>query len=217
MGMVSERTLEKLYSSSSISILPASILEKSSTSLTRVSNIRPELLTVFAYWSMTSSLFSFKIISFIPRMELIGVRISCDMLAKNFVFASDRSTALCFSSYIFFRSSTCWITTNTSRNARPISMGRSSLFKVINMRTYISAVQNTRNPRKPMTVYLYLLKFPFLISTISIINPVKTRMPSTISIGTSDLLKGCIPVKCSTVQNAVFIEQQIRSIDIILL
>ena len=86
-------------SSSLISIFPDSILVKSSTSFTSIRSIFPDVLMFLEYSSMTESLFSLRIISFIPRMELIGVRISWDMLARNFVFASEISMACCFSAF----------------------------------------------------------------------------------------------------------------------
>ena len=86
-------TEESSYSTGIISILPASILEKSSISLTNPSRLEPAVLILEAYVRISSSSHSLSIISFIPSTALIGVRISWDMFDKNADLASFAATA----------------------------------------------------------------------------------------------------------------------------
>ena len=81
------------YSFSSRSKFPASIFEKSRTSLTKLRSKCPAFSTSLEYPSITMSWDSLEIISFIPRMVLMGVLISCDMEDKKSLFAFDASRA----------------------------------------------------------------------------------------------------------------------------
>ena len=86
------------YSTGMISILPASILEKSRMSLTMPSRLPPALRRSSAYRMMPSSVDSRRIISSMPRIALIGVRISCDILdrKRDFArFAASACSAIC--------------------------------------------------------------------------------------------------------------------------
>ena len=67
---------------------PASILEKSIMSSTRLRSNPPDFLIFSEYSLMVPPSASLKIISFIPIMALIGVLISWDMLERNEVLAS---------------------------------------------------------------------------------------------------------------------------------
>ena len=71
------------YSTGIISILPASILLKSKMSFTILSREFPALRKFSAYSKIFLSLDSRKIISSIPKMALIGVLISCDILERK--------------------------------------------------------------------------------------------------------------------------------------
>ena len=93
----------KWYSTLRMSIFPASILEKSRMSLTIPRRELPALLTFCAYSLICGSLFSLRIISFIPRTAFIGVLISWDiferklLLASLAFFATSRSISSCCS------------------------------------------------------------------------------------------------------------------------
>ena len=78
-------------------MFPCLILEKSNMSLIRLNSIWLALFIVYACSSIVSSLFSQRIISFMPITVLIGVRISWDMLARNFALDSLATMATCFS------------------------------------------------------------------------------------------------------------------------
>ena len=71
------------YSTGIISILPASIFEKSKMSLTIPSKEFPALLIFSAYSRMVSFSDSRRIISFIPKIALMGVRISWLIFERN--------------------------------------------------------------------------------------------------------------------------------------
>ena len=77
----------KEYSALTNSILPDSILDISRISLIRESRNFPEESTLDAYSSIGSSQLSLSIISFMPKTALIGVRISCDILARKSLLA----------------------------------------------------------------------------------------------------------------------------------
>ena len=81
------------YSTGMISILPASILEKSSRSFIRLKRVFPEFLISAAYLSISISLLSLRIISSMPRTALMGVLISCETLDRKVDFASDEALA----------------------------------------------------------------------------------------------------------------------------
>ena len=76
------------YSTGTISIFPASILEKSRISLIMPSRELPALLMASAYSKILSSVLSLRIISSIPSTAFIGVLISWDILDKKALFAS---------------------------------------------------------------------------------------------------------------------------------
>ena len=80
-------TDESSYSTGTISILSASILEKSSISFIRPRSVSPAVLMLAEYSRIFSSLHSRRIISFMPSTAFIGVRISCDMFERNADFA----------------------------------------------------------------------------------------------------------------------------------
>ena len=92
----SSTKVSNLYSSEWISIFPDSILEISKTSLIRDINVSPARSMFFAYSTISSSLLSRRIISFIPSTAFIGVRISWDILAKKTLFTSARCSASSF-------------------------------------------------------------------------------------------------------------------------
>ena len=70
-----------------ISILPASIFEKSRISLISDSSVLLALSIFAAYSLIFPSLHSRNTISFIPMIALMGVRISWDMFARKSLFA----------------------------------------------------------------------------------------------------------------------------------
>ena len=148
---------------------------------------------------------------------MIGVRISCDILARNLVLASDRSIARCFSILLFLKSSTCWITINTRIKASPKSMGISSLFGLMVAIDISSMIPHTRKSEKPMAVYLYCLIYPFLISINRIITVMTINIASMISMYSNASINGSIPVKLSTVQNIAFITHRNSMTDMIFL
>ena len=81
------------YSTGTISILPDSILEKSKISLISESSVCPAIWISIAYSLIFCSLDSRRIISSMPRTALIGVRISCDICARNLPLASFAASA----------------------------------------------------------------------------------------------------------------------------
>ena len=89
------------YSSSRISSLPDSILEKSRISLIMVSNASPEFLILFRYSRTLGASSSRKTISVMPTIAFMGVRISWDMLDKNSDFAALAISARSFSCLSF--------------------------------------------------------------------------------------------------------------------
>ena len=81
------------YLTGIISILPSSILEKSSMLLMMVRSVLPADLIFPEYSRMPSSSDSLYIISFMPRMALMGVLISWDIWAKNLLLDSPAAMA----------------------------------------------------------------------------------------------------------------------------
>ena len=72
---------------SSISILSASILEKSRMSLISANRCLPEFLMICRFFSFSRSPSLSIRKSVNPRMAFIGVLISCDMFARNSLFS----------------------------------------------------------------------------------------------------------------------------------
>ena len=78
---------ERSYFTSTSSILPSSIFEKSKILLISESSVRPDDWMFAAYSRIEASPDSRRIISFMPRTALIGVRISWDICARKELFA----------------------------------------------------------------------------------------------------------------------------------
>ena len=95
-----------------ISILPASIFEKSKISLIKDKSVLLALSMLIAYSRMLSSLLSRSTISFIPIMALIGVRISWDILARKSLFA----LLACSARFFAARSSSLSLTFSSALN-----------------------------------------------------------------------------------------------------
>ena len=79
--------LEKAYSDGIIVSFPASIFVISKISFIMLKSDLAAPCTSIAYSFILCSLLSLRIISFIPSTALIGVLISCDILARKLVFA----------------------------------------------------------------------------------------------------------------------------------
>ena len=79
--------------------LPASIFERSSTSLIRTNNCLPEFFAFFRYSPLLCGLS--KANSIMPKRPFIGVRNSWLILARNSDFALFASTACCSASSAF--------------------------------------------------------------------------------------------------------------------
>ena len=96
---------ETSYFTGTSSILPSSILEKSSMLLISDSSVLPADWMLTAYSLISGSSDSRSIISFMPRTALIGVRISWDICARKelFAFPADiAASADCFNSLFVF-------------------------------------------------------------------------------------------------------------------
>ena len=115
-------TEDTSYSVRFNSNLPASILLKSSMSLIRDSRVLPAPLMLNAYFLVCSSLVSRIIISFIPRIPLRGVLISCDILARNSSLNWFAETALSASSRIVITCLMVCTMANIMNPSKPIAI-----------------------------------------------------------------------------------------------
>ena len=107
-------------------VRPASILDISSTSLINASRCSPLRLIVPRYCAWRAVTAASRSISCEnPRMAFIGVRISCDMFARNVLLAR----FACFSDCSYrFRSVTSRAAANTPRSLRLRSWNVTALY-----------------------------------------------------------------------------------------
>ena len=96
------------YSASTSSIFPSSIFEKSRILFISVSKVLDAVPILSAYSRIFGSFVSWRIISFMPRTALIGVRISWDICAKNWLLALSARIALSAASFSLFSYSICF-------------------------------------------------------------------------------------------------------------
>ena len=96
--ITSFKTSLRSYVSSTSSIFPDSTFDKSRISFIRARRLSPALLISLEYPRITSSLLSLSIKVFNPNTAFNGVLISCDILARNVLFASFAFRASSFAS-----------------------------------------------------------------------------------------------------------------------